>query len=72
MSTRRPAPSVDHYLVARAQGRITGQNAHDVHALLGLYLVLSDLAPEDAECHARLVAIEQRLRAFCQTGALSR
>jgi hypothetical protein len=55
---------------ARVQGCVTGETAHDVHALLANYELLCLLAREDESALARCRAIEQRLRTFCQTCVL--
>ena len=63
---------IDHHLVARTQACVTGANAHDVHALLGNYYELCLIAQEDESIRMRVRHVEQRLRAFCQTGGLSK
>lgn len=70
MQPQRVNSAIDHYLVARAQSRVNGANAHEVHALLGRYFGLTALAEEDPVCAQRAQRIEQRLRAFCQTGRI--
>jgi hypothetical protein len=68
--TERVSTVIDHYLVARVQARVTGANAHDLHALLGKYFGLSSL--DDEQVSPRLQEIERRLREFCRTGSLER
>lgn len=68
MKSVQPRNRIDHYLVTRAQARINGANAHNVHALLGNYFGLCSL-PEQ-EFAPRVAAVERRLRVFCQTGEL--
>jgi hypothetical protein len=57
----------DHYLVARAQACVTGANAHELHALLGIYHGLCLLGTEDESVRRRIESVEQRIRAFCQS-----
>lgn len=61
---------LDHHLVARVQNRITGQNAHDVHALLATYFGLCNMAESDPAVAEHLAAVEVRLRVFCATGRM--
>ena len=75
MNACRFSSAIDHYLVARAQSRATGANAHDLHALLSTYfglVELTDSDPTDSICRHRLDSVESRLRAFCLTGELRR
>jgi hypothetical protein len=64
--------SIDHHLVARVQGRITGENAHEVHAALGVYLATCDLERTDPSLEGFRETMERRLRAFCYSGKLSK
>ena len=56
----------NHHLVARVEAHITGAEAHDIHALLGNYYELCLIAEHDHSVIGRVLAIEVRLRAFCQ------
>ena len=71
---KRPAAPtlLDHFLVARVQSRITGADAHDVHAMLGKYYCLCELAADDASFRAPLDETERSLRAFCDRCAAER
>jgi hypothetical protein len=61
---------IDHFLVTKVQSRATGENAHNLHALLGNYFGLCAEAGDDPDLRIRCADIERRLRVFCQTGRL--
>jgi hypothetical protein len=69
MDHKRRSSRIDHHLLAQVQMRTTGENAHDICRLLAQYLELSSMA-SDAECEARLVGVEARLRVFRETGVV--
>ena len=66
------SPTFDHHLVARAQARATGANAHDLCSLLASYYGFTELANLEPSFAGRLEEIERRLRIFCLTGEVPR
>ena len=63
--------TVDHYLIARAQARTTGEMNHTVAPLVSAYLGYDGL-PDTKAGMVRLRELERRLLVFCQTGRVER
>ena len=70
MKSCRASALLDQFLIAKVQSRVTGENAHNVHALLGNYYGLCSIEDEDQSRIARIEAIAARLRQFCVAGRL--
>lgn len=56
--------AIDHYLIARVEGCVTGKSAHDMHNLIAIYEGLCFLSATDGTARARIPAVEARLRQF--------
>lgn len=70
MKLNAHACSLDHHLVARVERHITGANAHDLHAQLGIYQGLCFLGSSDESVRRRILEIESKLRRFCRSAEL--
>lgn len=72
VNSRPTSPGFDHHLIARAEARATGANAHELYSLIASYYGFAEMATTYPECAWRLEVIEHRLRVFCRTGTLLR
>ena len=52
----------DPFLIARVQSVATGADTHELHALLGRYIALGDLAAQEEPARERFKRIETKLR----------